>query len=150
MASNRITDLPGLMYLWKVENLYLAGQPSALSWEHIKNLGVKKIINLRDVSEMDFSEEITILNTLGLEYLQFPICENGNLIPENCQKLSEMLNTTDPHFIHCASANRVGGWLITYLVQYRNMDFDDAAQIAEENGLSNPGYIEQAEDICNS
>jgi protein tyrosine phosphatase (PTP) superfamily phosphohydrolase (DUF442 family) len=147
MESKRITDIPGLMHLWKVDNLYLAGQPQDVSWEHIKKLGVKSIINLRNESEMDFSAEIAIVGELGLDYHQFPIVEGGQLVAENCSKLSEMLNTTDPHFIHCGSANRVGGWLITYLTKYRKMSFDDAVEIAQGNGLSNAGFIDQAELI---
>ncbi len=147
MASNRITDIPGLLYLWKVENLYLAGQPSASSWEEIKKLGVSKVINLRDESEMDFSGEIKALKDLGMEYEQFPICKGGALLADNCERLSSMLDETGTHFIHCGSANRVGGWLITYLTKYRGMDFEAAVEVAQENGLSNPGFIDQAEEI---
>lgn len=147
METKRITDIPGLMHLWKVDNLYLAGQPQDISWDHIKELGVKSIINLRGETEMDFSAEIKKVGELGLEYFQFPIMENGQLIAQNCTRLSEMINDTDPQFIHCGSANRVGGWLITYLTKYRNMDFESAVEIAQENGLSNPGFIDQAQAI---
>jgi protein tyrosine phosphatase (PTP) superfamily phosphohydrolase (DUF442 family) len=147
METKRITDIPGLMHLWKVDNLYLAGQPQDVSWEHIKGLGVKSIINLRNEAEMDFSAEIAKVGELGLEYHQFPIVEAGQLNAENCTKLSEMINDTDPQFIHCGSANRVGGWLITYLTKYRKMSFEDAVEIAQENGLSNAGFIDQAEAI---
>ncbi|MFT6631180.1 MAG: protein tyrosine phosphatase (PTP) superfamily phosphohydrolase (DUF442 family) [Bacteriovoracaceae bacterium] len=147
MASNRITDIPGLMHLWKVDNLYLAGQPSANSWEAIKALGVSKVINLRDESEMDFTGEVKVIKELGMEYEQFPIVKGGALLADNCERLSQMLNDTEPHFIHCGSANRVGGWLITYLTKHKGMDFEAAVEIAQENGLSNPGFIDQAEEI---
>lgn len=149
MSSNRITDIPGLMHLWKLDNLYLAGQPSANSWETIKELGVTKIINLRDESEMDFSGEVKALKDLGMEYEQFPICKGGALLADNCEKLSKMIEGEGPHFIHCGSANRVGGWLITYLTKYKGIDFEQAVEIAQENGLSNPGFIDQAEEIIN-
>jgi len=147
MEYKRITDINGLMHLWKVDNLYLAGQPSIESFEKIKELGVTKIINLRSAGEMDFSAEIEKVNSLGLEYVQFPIVENGELNAENCERLSKMIDKENPHFIHCGSANRVAGWLITYLTDYRGMSFDDAVEIAEQNGLSNPGFIDQAEMI---
>jgi protein tyrosine phosphatase (PTP) superfamily phosphohydrolase (DUF442 family) len=148
MNEKRITDIPGLLHLWKVDNLYLAGQPSANSWDHIKKLNVKKVINLRDASEMDFSGEEAALKDLGIEYEQFPIVKGGALLADNCEKLSEMLNTQEEFFIHCGSANRVGGWLITYLSKHRGLEFDQAVEVAQRNGLSNPGFIDQAEEIC--
>ena len=147
MEQKRITDIPGLMYLWKVDNLYLAGQPSPESWSAIKNLGVSKIYNLRAEGEMDFSGEIETIKELGLDYEQFPIVNNGELIAENCDRLGKAINDTEPQFIHCGSANRVAGWLMVYLVKYRNLSFDEAVEIAQRNGLSNPGFIEQAEKI---
>ena len=148
METRRITDIPGMLYLWKVDDIYLAGQPDANSWEHIKNLGIQKIINLRDENEMDFSGEIKVVKELGMDYVQFPIVKGGGLLADNCQKLSEIIQQdTGPHFIHCGSANRVAGWLITHLVRYKNMDFEKAVEIAQENGLSNPGFIDQAQEI---
>ncbi len=145
----RITDIPGLLYLWKYENLYLAGQPSADSWEAIKNLGIKRVINLRDEAEMDFSEEKELLNNLGIEYIQFPIVINGQLSPENCERLNNLIKDEKDQnqFIHCGSANRVGGWLMTYLVNHCGVSFDDAVDIAQQNGLSNPGFVYQAQQI---
>lgn len=150
METNRITSIDGINNLWKVDNLYLAGQPSIDSLNSIKDLGVSSIINLRGESEMDFSEEKAKSISLGLNYHQFPIVVDGKLNKENCEKLSNMINDSDPHFIHCGSANRVGGWLITYLVQFRNFSFEDAVTIAQNNGLSNPAFIDQAKEIINS
>jgi protein tyrosine phosphatase (PTP) superfamily phosphohydrolase (DUF442 family) len=147
METKRITDIPGLMYLWQVDNLFLAGQPAIESWSSIKELGAKKVINLRAEAEMDFSEQEKVIAELGMDYEQFPIVKGGALDAENCKKLSENINTQDKWFIHCGSANRVGGWLITYLVQYRQMDLDAAIEVASNNGLTNPGFIEQAQDI---
>ncbi len=147
METKRITDIPGLAYLWKVDNLYLAGQPSPESWEKIKELGVKKVFNLRDSAEMDFSAEEQVLKELGIDYEQFPIVVGGQLNRENCERLSSQLDETTPQFIHCGSANRVAGWLITYLTKHRGLSFDEAVEIAQENGLSNPGFIEQAEEL---
>ena len=148
MESKKITDIPGINFLWKVDNLYLAGQPAVESYEHIKNLGVKKIINLRAESEKEFADDISKIEELGMEYDQFPIIDsNSHLCFDNRKKLSEMIDAENIHFIHCGSANRVGGWLITYLVLYRKMDFEEAVEIASNNGLTNSGFIEQAQAV---
>lgn len=149
MTGKRITDIPGLMYLWKVDNLYLSGQPSALSWEYIKELGIKKVINIRSEDEMNFSQQIEIIKSLDLDYEQFPILSEGVLSPDNCEKLSQLVEKEDiPHFVHCGSANRVAAWLITYLTKFRGVEFEQAVEVAQENGLSNPAFIIQAEKIC--
>ncbi|MEX0798987.1 MAG: hypothetical protein WD025_06065 [Bacteriovoracaceae bacterium] len=147
MKSTRMTDVPGLNHLWKLENLYLAGQPGEETMEAIKELGIKKVFNLRNPSEMDFDWEEKKLKDLGIDYEQFPIVTEIGLNPDNCKKLSEQLNEQDNFFIHCGTANRVGGWLITYLVQYKNMDFEDAVELASESGLSNPAFIDQAMQV---
>jgi protein tyrosine phosphatase (PTP) superfamily phosphohydrolase (DUF442 family) len=147
MQTKRINDVPGLMYLWQVDNLYLAGQPSEVSFDKLKDMGFKKIFNMRSADECDFSFETQACQRLNMEYIQFPIVENGMLVPANCKKLSDMLNRDEKFFIHCGSANRIAAWLMTYLPLYRNIPFDQAVEIAMDNGLSNPGFIEQARQI---
>lgn len=147
MQSTRITDLPGLMYLWKLDNLYLAGQPELNSWNDIKKLGVDIVINLRSETEMDFSDQENKMKELGIESQQFPIIVNGKLDAHNCNKLSNLIEQDKTYFIHCGSANRVGAWLITYLVFKKGLEFDQAVEIATQSGLTNPGFIDQAEDV---
>ena len=150
MKTERITDVVGLNFLWQVDNIYCAGQPSIESFQAIKGLGVNKVFNMRDISEMDFSEEEEACKSLGLEYIQFPLLINGQLSKDSCNKLSESINDSDKWFIHCGSANRIGAWLITYLVSHRDLSFDDAVEVAMNNGLTNPGFIEQAKSVLNS
>jgi len=148
MDTKRITDIPGMAFLWKVDNLYLAGQPAVESFEHLKALGIKKVINLRSSGEKDFSPEISKIEELGMSYEQFPILDtHGHLCEENCKKLSEMIDTENIHFIHCGSANRVAGWLMTYLVLYRDFGFEAAVEIATHSGLSSNALIDQAQTI---
>ena len=147
METKRLNDVPGLMYLWQVDNIYLAGQPSEESFDKLKEMGISKILNMRSADEIDFKFEIDACERLGFEYFQFPIVKDGELIPEQCKKLSEMINTEEKWFIHCGSANRIAAWLMTYLPVYRNMSFDEGVEIAMNNGLTNPGYIEQARKI---
>jgi protein tyrosine phosphatase (PTP) superfamily phosphohydrolase (DUF442 family) len=147
METKRITDIPGLMQLWKVDNLLCAGQPSLDSFAPLKEMGIKKVYNMRGESEMDFSEEIKQCKSLGLEYIQFPLVIDGALSKEACSKLSSSINEDDLFLIHCGSANRIGGWLITHLVSHKNMEFDAAVEVAMNNGLTNPTFIEQAREI---
>ncbi|MBT4792161.1 MAG: hypothetical protein HON90_11365 [Halobacteriovoraceae bacterium] len=146
----RITDIPGLMYLWKADNIYLAGQPAPNHWEEVQKLGVKTVINIRTLAEMDFAGQIEIIKSLGMEYVHIPVVMDGMLVAENCKKLSELVNNDEDFFVHCGSANRVAGWFITYQAMFRGKTFDEAIDMAQENGLSNPGFIAQAEQVINS
>lgn len=147
MKTNRITTIPGLMYLWQVDNLLCAGQPDIESFAPLKDMGIKKVFNMRHESEMDFNAHVEECKNLGLEYKQFSIMDNGVLSKESCEKLTNSINDKDLILIHCGSANRIGGWLITYLVSHKKMEFDAAVEIAMNNGLTNPAFIEQARDI---
>lgn len=147
METKRMTDIKGLLYLWKVDNLYLAGQPELEAWDQIKELGVKKVFNLRAPKEMDFAPQEKKLQDLNLDYEQLTIVSDGKLDAAICEKLSQQINDKDTFFIHCKSANRVAAWLIVYLVKSRGLSFDAAVEVAQENGLSNPDFIIQAQEI---
>lgn len=145
MRTTRITDVPGLMHLFQVENFYFAGQPDANAIREMQKRGVKRIINLRSPMEMDFSFEKELCEELGLEYIELPILDNSGFDAENVKALNELLaDTTEPEFIHCGTANRVAGWAITYLVDKKGMDFDEAVEIAGNAGLTNFAFAEAA------
>lgn len=147
METKRLNTVPGLMYLWEVDNLLIAGQPQTQSFEALKEFGITKVFNMRNSNEMDFSDEIAECERLDLEYINFPLVINGQLDREACDKLSKSIDEKDKWFIHCGSANRIAGWLITHLTKYRGMSFEEACEIAMNNGLTNPAFIEQARDI---
>lgn len=149
MNGARVTDIPELTYCWKYENFYLAGQPGAESFNTFKELGVKTVVNMRDSGEGDFSFEGKLCNQYGMKYVHVPIMVGGMLSKPACDQVSAMVDD-QPTVIHCASANRVCGWLITHLVTKKGMDFDDAVDVATSLGLTNPSFISQAENVLNS
>ena len=91
MQPKRIYDVSEISYLWQLENLYLAGQPGPKTFLELKERGVKRVVNLRDASEGDFSFEEKLCRELGMEYVQFPIIVGGRLSVENCQRLNKMM-----------------------------------------------------------
>lgn len=147
MRSQRITDMPGMVHLWKVNNLFLAGQPAPETLDALKEAGVNKVINIRGQDEAEFEWEIEGLKERGIDYEHLPIMGEKGLDGEVCEKISNQINDKDTFFIHCASANRVGAWLITYLVDHRGFDFESAVDLAMNAGLSNPGFVGQAQNI---
>lgn len=154
MQCQRLNNVPDLTQFWQVDNLFIAGQPSEESFEMLAKMGFTKIFNMRSENESDFNFEIEACQRLGMEYIQFPIVENGELIPDHCKKLTECIdaeiNAENKCLIHCGSGNRIAAWLMTYLPLSRGISFEEAVQIAMNNGLSSPAFIEQAKKIVES
>ena len=148
MKTEKI-DMPGVNNLFKAGELFLAGQPNLESIDELKKLGITKVYNIRSEGEMDFSEHEAKFNELGMEYHFLPIVKDGALNPEALDKLNSMIDKNETNLIHCGSANRVGGWLITYLVKNEGMGFEDAVEIAQKSGLQSVQFIEQAQSYLN-
>lgn len=147
MRAKRLTSINGVTHLFQVGDFYFAGQPSFDALAEIQKLGVKRIINLRNTEEMDSDQEKEACEKLGLDYFHIPLFENGQFNKENMTLLNDLISSESaPHFIHCASANRVAAWGITYFVNTLGMDFDEACELAMESGLSNFNFIEVARD----
>ena len=101
----------------------------------------------RKPEEGDFSVEEEICKQHGLEYVYIQLENGGIFIPQAIDKLNDMLDENEKTLIHCASANRIGGWFISYLVKKKGMDFDSAVELAQTTGLSNPGFISQMAEL---
>lgn len=147
MKAKRLTNINGVMHLFQVGDFYFAGQPHFEALPEIQKLGVKRIINLRNSEEMDSDAEKEACEKLGLDYVHVPLFENGQFNKENMTLLNDLITSeAAPHFIHCASANRVATWGITYFVNTLGMDFDMASELAMEAGLTNFNFIEVARE----
>lgn len=139
----------GINNLYKTANIFLAGQPSLEALEKIKEMGVTKIFNLRSEGELDFAPLEAKIKELGMEYFFIPIMKDGALNKEACDLLNKQVTDDGTSFVHCGSANRVGGWLITYLVSQKSVDFEQAVSIAQKSGLKSVEFIEQVQHMLN-
>ena len=107
-------ELTAVNFLRVNDEVCTAGQPSLEDLAKLKAQGVRAIINLRRTSEHNAEEEAAKARELGLRYISIPV--DGNNIQDS--QVAEFLKVTAdpenrPMFIHCAGANRVGGfWMI--------------------------------------
>lgn len=141
--------MDGVNNLFLTDGLYLAGQPTLEAVDKIKELGVNVVINFRNNGEVEYHEFEDKYQKLGIEYHNIPIVVHGSLDKEACERTNNLIEEGKTYFIHCGSANRVGAWLITYLVAKKGIDFEQAVDIAQNSGLANVGFIEQARQILN-
>ena len=130
-----------------LDDIYLAGQPSADDFQEFKKRGVKSVLNLRTKDEMDFDEAKT-LKSLGLEYHNVPIASPDALTDENFGKLRKLLNEKEqrPLLVHCASANRVGAVWLAHRVLDDGLTYDAALAEAKTVGLKAPAMEAKAKD----
>lgn len=133
--------------LHALDDIFLAGQPTAADFQEFKKRGVKSVLNLRTKDEMDFDEAQT-LKTLGLEYHHVPIAGPDSLTDENFDKLRKLLNEKQqrPMLLHCASANRVGAVWLAHRVLDGGQTVEAALAEAKTVGLKSPPMEAKAKD----
>ncbi|MFK7957145.1 MAG: sulfur transferase domain-containing protein [Lysobacterales bacterium] len=126
-------ELSGVMVY---ENLYLAGQPDSQALAAAKAAGVSVVINLRTQGEMRFDEQ-SVAEELGLSYHHVPIAGATGFTPENLALLDDLAQAagSEKVLVHCASGNRVGGWLANYLVTRQGVPVDEAFRVGRAAGL---------------
>ena len=133
------------------EQVCTGGQPTLEELEKLKREGVRGILNLRRPTEKqtlvpggepipyDAAAEAAEAQRLGLQYFNIPV--DGEA-PTDAQVEDFLKITADeanrPLFIHCASANRVGGFWMIRRVLVDGWSVDEAEKEARRIGLRNP------------
>lgn len=133
--------------LHALDDIFLAGQPTAEDFQEFKKRGVKSVLNLRTKEEMDFDEAKTVKG-LGLEYHHVPIASPDALTDENFDKLRKLLNEKQqrPLLVHCASAGRVGAVWLAHRVLDGGLSYDTALAEAKIVGLKSPAMEAKAKE----
>lgn len=126
--------------------LATSGQPSQAQFEALKEAGAQVVLDLRDPKEARPFDEPAVVTGLGMQYINIPI---GPMTPLNDGLMDQILTVLRQHandqvVMHCASANRVGGALIPYLVIDQKMEQDDAIDAAQRIGLRSMEYVDWA------
>lgn len=138
------------------EQICTAGQPSMDDLAKLKAQGIRAVINLRRPSEYNFEEEAARTKELGLRMIHIPV--DGNDI-QDAQVAEFLKAAADPEnrplFIHCTSANRVGGFWMIYRVLVDKMPLEQAEAEAKKVGLRTApvhdfavGYIQRQQAIA--
>lgn len=131
------SDIPNFLRIDK--QICTGGQPTMDDLARMKSEGVKAIVNLRRPAEYDAATEEAKAHELGLRYLNIPV--NGK-DPKDEQADEFLKFLADEHnrpvFIHCASANRVGGFWMIRRVLVDGWKIQDAEQEAEKIGMRSP------------
>ncbi len=124
------------------QQICTGGQPTMDDLAKMKVEGVKAIINLRQPAEYNAEEEAAKAKELGLRYFNIPVALDDL---KDAQAEEFLKITADPQnrplFIHCASANRVGGFWMIRRVLVDGWKTEDAEAEARKIGLRSPVMV---------
>jgi protein tyrosine/serine phosphatase len=130
--------------LHKVDDkLYRGSQPDAEGFRHLRDLGVKTVINLRLEADAIETGEQKIVESLGMRYVNLPIAD-GNFftwfrrIPEDTIKqfFSIVQSEQAPFYIHCRrGTDRTGAMVAFYRMVHHRWDAARARNEADDVGM---------------
>jgi len=118
-----------------VEGVTTAGQPDEASLKVFADNGYVAIVDLRTEGENRGLDEPAVVESLGMDYISFPIGRDG-ITFENARTLEDIMVRYDqPVLVHCGSANRVGA--LFALNAYRQTeDVEKALEAGRAAGLT--------------
>ena len=120
--------------------LYRGGQPTMEGFAHLKTLGIKTIINLRD--EYDLIEtEAMLLEHLGLNYLSIPLSPFTHPGSASIERFLDALSMGEhqPHFVHCQHGmDRTGAFVSIYRLHAHEWTIDQAFEEALQLRIPSP------------
>ena len=121
------------------DKICTGGQPSLDDLARLKADGVKAVINLRQSSEFNAVEEAAKAKELGLLYFHIPF-DGANPKPEAADEIQKVMDdpANRPMFIHCTTANRVGGFWMIYRVLKDGWKLEEAEEEAKKVGMRTP------------
>lgn len=123
------------------DRILIAGQPSELDLEQLRQQGVTSVFNLRTSTEMDDRKQVAydeaaLAEALALDYVQEPVGGTEHPFrPEVLQAFKAQLDRTDGKvLLHCATGGRAGVLYAAYAVKYLGQDPDEAMRSLEPLG----------------
>jgi protein tyrosine phosphatase (PTP) superfamily phosphohydrolase (DUF442 family) len=146
-AKDKPADLP--KYLELTPRIGTGGQPTTAGFRLLGEKGYKAVINLRTADEgVDLAAEEKAITDMGLKYYSIPVAGREPRDEQAVAFLKLMEDLKDERvFIHCAAANRVGGFMMIHRVLKDGMAQDKAEEEARRIGLRSEDLLKFARDF---
>ncbi|HEU4391075.1 MAG TPA: protein tyrosine phosphatase family protein [Blastocatellia bacterium] len=119
------------------ERFSTSGQPTDTAFAKLAAAGFRSVLNLRTASEgVDLEHERQLAEKAGLRYISIPVV-GSDPKPEQADQFLKAVkdNANQPMLIHCASANRVGGFWMIHRILDQGWPEDKALEEATKIGL---------------
>ena len=136
-ASSQNENLPNFQ---KVDDrVYRGAQPTDSGFKELAQLGIKTVIDLRDIGEHSQANEQKAVTDVGMRYVSIPM--HGMSTPNNDQvaAVQALFNDTTggPVFVHCKrGADRTGMVIAVYRISHDQWDNKKALSEAKSYGMS--------------
>jgi len=136
-ASSQNENLPNFQ---KVDDhVFRGAQPTDSGFKDLAQLGIKTIVDLRDIGEHSQANEEKVVTDLGMRYVSVPM--QGMSTPKISQVAAvlALLNDTasGPVFVHCKrGADRTGTVIAVYRIAHYSWDNKKALSEAKSYGMS--------------
>jgi len=134
------TQLNGVPNFEKVNaDLYRGAQPSSDGFKNLAKLGVKTVIDLREIGEHSQADEEAAVKAAGMSYVSIPL--KGMSAPPDVQvaKILAIMNdpSAGPVFVHCRrGADRTGTIVACYRISHDHWENRQALDEARGHGMS--------------
>jgi protein tyrosine phosphatase (PTP) superfamily phosphohydrolase (DUF442 family) len=130
-------------------NVITGGQPTAEQLKALKEAGGDIVLDLRDPMEPRPVDEASLVQQLGMEYVNVPV-RAGSLDDSTLERILSVLRGAGERtvFFHCGSGSRVGGALIPYFILDEGMEEQDAVDQAMRVGLRSAEMMEWGLDYA--
>jgi uncharacterized protein (TIGR01244 family) len=120
-----------------VDGMTAAGQPDKAAFEAFAQAGYVAVVDMRAPDEdRGLDDEAGLVESLGMEYVAFPIASGDEISYESARNLDELLAGYEgPVLVHCASSNRVGA-LLALRESLRGADDGAALEYGRRAGMT--------------
>ena len=139
-------DVPRILCL--NEDFATAAQPSASAYGKLAANGFHSVLNLRTAEEgADLETERKLVIASGMRYFSIPVVSAAPR-PEQANEFIRVVKdkANHPMLIHCASANRVGAFMMIYRTVEHGWPEEKAYEEAVKIGLSSEALKKFAHD----
>jgi len=119
------------------EHIFRGAQPENDAWAKLAALGVKTVVDLRQLSEHSTTDEARAVEAAGMRYVSVPMDGWETPRAELVNKVVAMLEVPgDTLFVHCKQGkDRTGTVVAAYRISHEGWANARALQEAESNGM---------------
>jgi len=136
-ASSQNENLPNFQ---KVnDHIYRGGQPSDSGFQDLAKLGIKTVVDLRDIGEHSQANEQKVVTGLGMHYVNVPMHGMSKPKDDQVAAVEALFNDTanGPVFVHCRrGADRTGMVIAVYRISNDQWENKKALSEAKSRGMS--------------
>ena len=136
-AGSQNENLPNFQ---KVDDhVYRGAQPINSGFQDLAGLGIKTVVDLRDMCEHSQANEQKLVTDLGMRYISIPMQGMSTPKADQVASVLALLNdtTSGPVFVHCKrGADRTGTVIAVYRISHDSWEKKKALNEAKSYGMS--------------